>query len=92
MLDLLKRGQDQKRDAAPHGRGEVIKVIEVVGTSTVSFDDAIRTAIAAACRSLRHVSGADVRHMTVRIEDGRIVQYRADLKVAFALDSHEDDD
>jgi flavin-binding protein dodecin len=39
---------------------------EVIGTSTVSFEDAVMKSVGAAAKSLRHVSGVDVRHLTRR--------------------------
>ena len=70
----------------------VVKIIEVVATSTESFEDAIAKGVGAAAKSLRHVSGADVKHLNVSVKDGGIVQYRADLKIAFAIDPDEDGD
>lgn len=70
----------------------VVKVIELVATSAQSFDDAIAKGVATAAQSLRHISGADVKHMTVAVRNGKITQYRVDLKVAFALDLEDEDD
>jgi flavin-binding protein dodecin len=70
----------------------VMKIIEVVATSTESFEDAIAKGVGAAAKSLRHVRGADVEHLNVAVKDGGIVQYRADLKIAFAIDPDEDED
>jgi flavin-binding protein dodecin len=67
----------------------VVKVIEVIGSSPISFDDAIEKAIDTAADSLRHITGADVKHMTVAVKDGKIAGYRVAMKIAFAL---EDDD
>ena len=80
--DLL----DEGIDVAP-----VVKVIEILGTSTESFEDAIKKAVETAAKSLRHITGADVKHMTAQVKDGKIVQYKVDLKVAFALDQDDDD-
>ena len=70
----------------------VVKIIEVIGTSKIGFDDAIATAIKTASHSLRHITGADVKHMTVAAEEGRVTEYRVDLKLAFALDPEDEDD
>lgn len=70
----------------------VVKVIEVIATSTQSFDEAIAKGIATAAQSLRHISGADVKHMTVAVKNGKVMEYRVDLKIAFALDEDNDDD
>ena len=67
----------------------VVKVIEVIGTSPIGFDDAIETAVHTAAKSLRHVSGGDVKHMTVAVKDGKVAEYRVAMKLAFALE--EDD-
>lgn len=72
----------------------VVKIIEVIGTSADSFDDAITKGITAAARSLRHITGADIKHLTVAVIDGKVSQYKVDLKIAFALeaDDEEEDD
>lgn len=86
--DGAKEDRDEERRESEKGVADsaVVKVIEVIGTSEVSFDDAIAAAIRTAARSLRHISGADVMHMTVVVKGGEIAEYRVDLKVAFALD------
>lgn len=70
----------------------VIKVIEIIGTSTESFDDATKKAIETATKSVRRVTGADVKHMTVGLKNGKIVEYRVDLKLAFALEQEDEDE
>jgi hypothetical protein len=83
---------DEKTGDAAVGVMPVVKVIELIGTSNESFDDAIRGAVALASKSLRGIRGADVKHMTVGIRDGEVQQYRVALKVAFAIDDDEEDD
>ncbi|TXT57885.1 MAG: Dodecin [Candidatus Thorarchaeota archaeon] len=61
----------------------VAKIIELVGTSTESFEHAIQTALETASQSIRHIHGVDVRNMTCDVEDGKITAYKVDLKVAF---------
>ena len=78
---------DDGIDVAP-----VVKVIELIATSAQGFDDAIEKGVATAAQSLRHISGADVKHMTVTVKNGKIMQYRVVLTVAFALDEEDDDD
>lgn len=83
---------EEDKDATTVAKAPVVKVIELVGTSPVSFDAAIAHAVSLAGKSLHGITGADVKHMTVAIADGKVTQYRVDLKVAFALDEDEDDD
>jgi flavin-binding protein dodecin len=94
MLGLGFKEKHEKKAAPVTAPGQVVKVIEVIGTSPLGFEDAIRSATTTAAHSLRHVTGADVKHLTVALKDGEIVEYRVDLKLAFALedDDEEDDD
>lgn len=85
-----KKKEDEERGETEAALG-VVKVIEIIGTSTIGFDDAIARAVRTASTSLRNISGADVKHMTVAIKDGKVTEYRVDLKVAFGLDAVDDD-
>ena len=61
----------------------VYKVIELVGTSTQSWEKATEVAIKRASESLRDLRIAEVSELDVQIEDGKIKTYRAKLKVSF---------
>jgi dodecin len=63
----------------------VAKITEIQSSSTKSFDDAIRTGIARAEKTLRNLSGAWVKGQKVVIEKGKITEYRVLLKVTFVL-------
>jgi dodecin len=62
------------------------KVVELVCTSTKSFEDAIRCAIEDASASTRGINGAHVEGFSVKCENGKVTQYRVDLKVAFGIE------
>lgn len=64
----------------------VYKIIEVVGMSEKSWEDAARTAIQAVDKNLRDIRIAEVVKMDLRLEDNRIVGYRTRLKVSFKFD------
>ena len=66
----------------------VIKVVELVGTSTKSWEDAVQAVVTEASGTLRHITGVDVVNQTARVEDGRISQYRTTVNVAFVLEHH----
>ena len=66
----------------------VIKVVELVGTSAHSWEDAARQAVAEASHSLRHITGIDVIKHTARVTDGKISEYRTTLNVAFLVEHH----
>jgi flavin-binding protein dodecin len=70
----------------------VAKIIELVGSSTESWEDAVRSAVAEASRTLRGVTGVDVQDWTASVEDGEIVEYKANVKVAFGIESENEGD
>ena len=64
----------------------VYKVIEVVGFSEKSWEDAAKSAVATVDRTVRDMRVAEVIKMDMRLEDNRIVGYRTKLKVSFKLE------
>lgn len=65
----------------------VYKVIEVVGMSEKSWEDAAKIAIQTIDKTLRDIRIAEVVNMDMRLEDNRIVAYRTRLKVSFKFDN-----
>jgi Uncharacterized conserved protein len=61
----------------------VYKVIELVGTSTDSWEKAAAAAVAKAAGSLRDLRVAEVAELDLQIEDGQVKAYRARVKVSF---------
>ena len=61
----------------------VYKVIELVGTSTESWEKAAAAAVERAAQSLRGLRIAEVAELDVQIKDGKIETYRAKIKVSF---------
>ncbi len=61
----------------------VYRVTEVIGTSEVSWEDAARNAVATAASSLRDLRIAEIEKLDVKIEDGKVVQFRARLALSF---------
>lgn len=61
----------------------VYKVIELVGTSKESWEKAASSAVAAASKSLRDLRIAEVVQLDMQMEAGKIVAYRAKVKVSF---------
>jgi flavin-binding protein dodecin len=62
-----------------------IKVVEIIGISPKSFDDAVAQAVKKASKSLKGISGVEVVKHSAKIEAGKIVQYKAICKLAFAV-------
>lgn len=61
----------------------VYKVIELVGTSTESWEKAAMAAVETASKSLRDLRVAEVVELDMQIEDGKVLAYRAKIKVSF---------
>ncbi|WP_350344715.1 dodecin family protein [Proteinivorax tanatarense] len=63
----------------------VTKVIELVGESPKSWEDAIQNAVAKSAKSIDGISGVEVLNLTARVENGKLVEYKANVKVAFPV-------
>ena len=65
----------------------VAKVTEILSSSPISFDDAIKTGVARAQKSLRNLKSAWVQNQQVELDEkGQITEYRVQLKVTFVLE------
>jgi len=64
----------------------VARVTEIVASSPVSFDDAVRKAVERGARTLRGMTGLKVLEQKAKIEDGQIVEFRVHLSITFVLD------
>ena len=65
----------------------VYRVTEVIGTSTKSWEDAAKKAVETASGTLRDLRIAEVVKMDVKIEDGKILEYRTRLQLSFKYGS-----
>jgi flavin-binding protein dodecin len=65
----------------------VYRVTEVIGTSNNSWEDAARNAVKVASKSLRDLRIAEISKLDVKIEDGKITQFRARLALSFKYDA-----
>ena len=63
----------------------VAKVIELISTSSKSFDDALTQGISRASKTISGITGAWVKDQSVEVSKGRITEYRVILKVTFVL-------
>ena len=63
--------------------GSVYKVIELVGTSETSWEDAAKVAVERAAQSLKDLRVAEVTTLDMRIEDNKVVAYRAKVSLSF---------
>jgi len=61
----------------------VYRVTEVIGTSRVSWEDAAKNAVTTAARTLRDLRIAEVSMLDMKVENGKVVAYRARVKLSF---------
>ena len=66
----------------------IARVTEIKSSSATSFDDAIKTGLARAAKTLRNVKSAWIESQEVVVDDnGRVTEYRVHMKVTFVLDN-----
>ena len=64
----------------------VYKIVEIVGSSATSIEDAIQTAIARASKTLREIRWFEVANTRGNVEDGRVAHYQVTLRIGFTLE------
>lgn len=65
----------------------VYRVIDVIGTSKISWEEAARSAVETASKSLRDLRVAEVTQMDLKIEDGKVVAYRTRVQLSFKYEA-----
>jgi len=70
-------------DKETHVPESVYKVIELVGTSTESWEKAAAAAVKRAAQTLRDLRVAEISQLDMQLKDGKIQSYRAKVKVSF---------
>ena len=62
------------------------KKIEIVGTSTASFAEAVKAAVKDASQTVRHMDWFEVAELRGRIKDGQVSEFQATLRIGFKLE------
>jgi flavin-binding protein dodecin len=75
-------GKKKKREGGPMA-DRVYKVIELIGTSTESWEKAAKTAVELASKTIRDLRIAEVTELDMQIVDGKVETYRAKVRVSF---------
>ena len=63
----------------------VIKIVEVIGSSSKSWEEATKNALEETADTIRNIKSIDVKHFTAKVEKNKIVEYRAVVRIAFAV-------
>lgn len=61
----------------------VYRVTEIIGTSSTSWEDAAKNAVETASRTLRDLRVAEIEKLDLKVEDGKVVAYRARVALSF---------
>jgi len=64
----------------------LVRVLELVGESKKDWQDAAQNAVEEAARTVHNITGVEVVNWTANVSEGRIVEYKANVKVAYAAD------
>ena len=62
-----------------------IKVIEVIGVSEKSWEEAVDMAVSKTADTVKGITGVEVTAFTAKVEDGKVKRYQAACKIAFAV-------
>ena len=65
----------------------VYRVTEIIGSSPVSWEDAAKNAVETAAKSLRDLRVAEVCKLDMKIDDGKVVAYRARVSLSFKYEA-----
>jgi len=64
----------------------VVKILELVGSSENSWDDAVQEALAEAAKTVKNIVGIDVLGYKAEVENNKIAKYKAHVRVAFTVE------
>ena len=64
----------------------VVKIVELIGSSPNSWEEATGNAVKEAAKTVRNIKGVDVKRYTAKVKENKIVEYRAVVKIAFVVD------
>jgi flavin-binding protein dodecin len=64
----------------------VYKVVELIGTSETSWEDAAKSAVERAAHSLRDLRIVEISKLDIKVEDNKVVAYRARVNVSFKFE------
>ena len=67
--------------------GSVYKIVELVGSSSTSWEDAAKNAVETAAKTLKDLRIAEITQMDMKIEGGKVTAYRAKVNLSFKYQS-----
>lgn len=67
----------------------VVKVIEVIAQSSRGYDDAVKSAVKEASKTVKGIKSVWVDNLTASVENGEVVSFRANVKLSFLVEGHK---
>jgi len=64
----------------------VVKIIELIGSSPISWSEAAQNAVTEAAKTVKNIKGVHVKRCTAKVKDNKIVEYKANVKIAFVVE------
>ena len=64
----------------------VVKIVELIGSSPEGWEDATKNALAEAAKKIKNIKSIYVKRCNAKVENNRIVEYRAVVKIAFVVE------
>ena len=63
----------------------ILKVIEVLSNSSTSWEDAAQNAVIEASNTIKHITSVNINNQSLTVKDGRVDEYRLNVKITFAV-------
>ena len=64
----------------------VVKIIELIGSSPDGWNEAVQNAVTEAAKTVKNIKGVHVKRCTAKVKDNKIVEYNANVKIAFIVE------
>jgi len=64
----------------------VVKILELIGSSPDGWNEAVQNAVTEAAKTVKNIKGIHVKRCTAKVEDNKIVEYNANVKIAFIVE------
>jgi flavin-binding protein dodecin len=64
----------------------IVKIIELIGSSPNSWSEAAQNAVNEAAKTVKNIKGVHVKRCTAKVKNNKIVEYNADVKIAFTVE------
>ena len=64
----------------------VVKILELIGSSPDGWNEAVQNAVTEAAKTVKNIKGVHVKRCTAKVEANKIVEYNANVKIAFIVE------